>query len=278
MSTKQRAKPVDLWLRVILTTLIIVFFMIPVLWIVETAFKLKIDMFKLPPRWIGFKPTLKNFAYVLDAMPIAKWAGNSLAISLGTMILSVILGVPAGYAFSRVRFRGRFAFLSFIILARTLPPVIIVMPFRIMMNALGLFGTWAAVILVDTIYNASFAAWLMSGIFDTIPEELEESAIIDGCSPFMAFLRVAVPLSLPGLVTSCLFSFIFSWNDFLFAMTLTSPATTTLPLGMLSTFGMLSVGWTNMAAMGVFAILPVMVLSLALQRYYVSGLTFGGVK
>ena len=102
-------------------------------------------------------------------------------------------------------------------MARTLPPVIIIMPFRIMMNAMGLFGTWAAVILVDTIYNASFTAWLMSGIFDTIPEELEESAIIDGCGPFMAFLRVAVPLSLPGLVTSSLFAFIFSWNDFLFA-------------------------------------------------------------
>ncbi len=272
------AKKAASWYRIILTALVLGFFMFPIFWLLETAFKLKIDMFSLPPVWIGFKPTLKNFQYVLGSMPIFKWGANSLIISLGTMVLSMALGVPAGYAFSRVKFRGRFLLLTFIILARTLPPVIIVMPFRIMMNALGLFGTWFAVILIDTIYNASFTAWLMAGIFDGIPEELEESAIIDGCGVFRAFLRVAVPLSLPGLVTSALFAFIFSWNDFLFAMTLTSPETTTLPLGMLSTYGMMSVGWTTMAALGFFAIVPVVALSLALQRYYVSGLTFGGVK
>jgi len=135
-----------------------------------------------------------------------------------------------------------------------------------------------AVILIDTVYNAAFTAWLMSGIFENIPVDLEEAGIIDGCTPIQAFIRIALPLSKPGLVTSALFAFIFSWNDFLFALSLTSPPTATLPLGMLSTFGMLSVGWTYMAAMGVIAVIPVVVVSLLLQRYYVSGLTFGGVK
>ena len=266
------------WLRYIFIALILGFFLIPVLWLLETSLKLKIDMFKLPPVWIRFRPTLKNYDYITSSMPILKWGGNSLAISLGTMVLSLLLGVPAGYAFSRVKFKGRFFLLTFILLARTLPPVIIVLPFRILMQKLGLFGTRTAVILIDTIYNASFTAWLMSGIFETIPEELEEAAIIDGCGVFKAFYKVIVPLSLPGLVTSALFAFIYSWNDFIFAMTLTSPKTATLPLGMLSTFGMMSVGWTNMAAMGVISVFPVMILSLCLQKYYVSGLTFGGVK
>jgi multiple sugar transport system permease protein len=166
----------------------------------------------------------------------------------------------------------------FFLLARTLPPVTLALPFRVMMQNMGLFGTHLAVILIDTIYDATFTAWLMSGLFASIPEELEEAAIIDGCTAFTAFFRVILPLSLPGLVTSALFAFIYSWNDFIFAMTLTSPKTATLPLGMLSTSGMLSVGWTYMAAMGVFAMLPVLLLSLFLQKYYVSGLTLGGVK
>jgi len=118
----------------------------------------------------------------------------------------------------------------------------------------------------------------MSGIFESIPVDLEEAAIIDGCLPVGAFFRIALPLSMPGLVTCALFAFIFSWNDFLFALTLTSLSTATLPLGMLSTYGMLSVGCTYMAAMSLVAIVPVILLSLLLQKYYVSGLTFGGVK
>ncbi len=266
------------WMRYILIALALGFFLIPILWLLQTSLKFKIEMFKLPPVWFRFKPTFTNFEYVTGSMPVFKWGWNSIVISFGTMILSLLLGVPAGYAFSRVRFRGRFLLLSFILLARTLPPVLIVLPFRILMQKLGLFGTRLAVILIDTIYNACFTAWLMSGIFEAVPEDLEEAAIIDGCGIFKAFYRVVIPLSLPGLVTSALFAFIYSWNDFIFALTLTAPATATLPLGMLSTFGMMSVGWTTMAAMGVLSVLPVIVLSLLLQKYYVSGLTFGGVK
>jgi ABC-type glycerol-3-phosphate transport system permease component len=271
-------KKTGMGIRGLLVALCVVFFLFPIVWLLETSVKLKIDMFTLPPQWLGFQTTLKNFSYVLSTMPVLTWGKNSLIISLGTMFLSLILGVPAGYAFSRVKFKGRFALLMFFLLARTLPPVTLALPFRVMMQNMGLFGTHLAVILIDTIYDATFTAWLMSGLFASIPEELEEAAIIDGCTAFTAFFRVILPLSLPGLVTSALFAFIYSWNDFIFAMTLTSPKTATLPLGMLSTSGMLSVGWTYMAAMGVFAMLPVLLLSLFLQKYYVSGLTLGGVK
>jgi ABC-type glycerol-3-phosphate transport system permease component len=271
-------KKTGMGIRGLLVALCVVFFLFPIVWLLETSVKLKIDMFTLPPQWLGFQTTIKNFSYVLSNMPVITWGKNSLIISLGTMLLSLILGVPAGYAFSRVKFKGRFALLMFFLLARTLPPVTLALPFRVMMQSMGLFGTRLSVILIDTIYDATFTAWLMSGLFASIPEELEEAAIIDGCTAFTAFFRVILPLSLPGLVTSALFAFIYSWNDFIFAMTLTSPKTATLPLGMLSTSGMLSVGWTYMAAMGVFAMLPVLLLSLFLQKYYVSGLTMGGVK
>ncbi|MEW5817766.1 MAG: carbohydrate ABC transporter permease [Spirochaetota bacterium] len=263
--------------RVLIILMLVCFFLFPVYWLAATSLKQKIAMFELPPQWI-FTPTLTNFKYIFTTMPVVQWTFNSSSISLGTMVISLLLGVPAGYAFSRVKFRGKHTLLMFILLTRALPPIIIVLPFRVIMQAVGLFGTRTAVILLDTVYNSAFTAWLMSGIFENIPVDLEEAAIIDGCTPVQAFLKVAIPLSKPGLVTSALFAFIFSWNDFLFALTLTAPETATLPLGMLSTYGQLSVGWTYMAAMGGFAIIPVILISLLLQRYYVSGLTFGGVK
>lgn len=264
-------------LRLLIILLVVGFIMLPVLWILTTSLAQRISMFKLPPR-LFTRPTMKNFIYIFTQMPVVMWTLNSIAISLGTMVLSLIIGVPAGYAFSRVNFTGKKVLLMTILLTRALPTIVIALPFRVLMQQFGILGTRMAVILIDTVYNAAFTFWLMSGIFESIPEDLEEAARIDGCTPVQAFLLVAVPLSKPGLVTSALFAFIFSWNDFLFALSLTSPETATLPLGMLSTYGILQQGWTYMAAMGVVAIVPVIALSLMLQRYYVSGLTFGGVK
>jgi len=264
-------------IRIMIIILVLAFIALPVLWIISTSLAMRISMFKLPPRFFtAFR--IDNFVYIFTRMAIGKWLVNSLVISLGTMTLSLIIGVPAGYAFSRISFRGKKALLVMILLTRALPTIVIIMPFRIIMQNIGLLGTRSAVILIDTVYNSAFTFWLMSGIFESIPSSLEDAARIDGCNPVQAFLWIAVPLSKPGLVTSALFAFIFSWNDFLFALTLTSPDTTTLPLGMLSTFGIMQQGWTYMAAMGVVAIFPVILLSLLLQKYYISGLTFGGIK
>ena len=263
--------------RVLLVTAVLIFFMFPIFWIISTAFKYRIDMFSLPPTLFS-KPTMENFVYVFSKMEVELWTFNSITISLGTMVLALMLGVPAGYAFARVHFRGKYALLMTVLLTRALPPIVLALPFRVMMQEFGLLGTRVAVILIDTVYNSAFTFWLMSGMFEAVPKDLEESALIDGASPFQAFWKIAVPLSKPGLVTSALFAFIFSWNDFLFALTLTSPETATLPLGMLSTYGILQQGWTLMAAMGVVAIVPVIIFSMMLQRYYVSGLTFGGIK
>ncbi len=264
-------------IRIMIIILVLAFIALPVLWIISTSLAMRISMFKLPPRlFTAFR--IDNFVYIFTRMAIGKWLINSLVISLGTMTLSLIIGVPAGYAFSRINFRGKKVLLVMILLTRALPTIVIIMPFRIIMQNIGLLGTRSAVILIDTVYNAAFTFWLMSGIFESIPSSLEDAARIDGCNPVQAFLWIAVPLSKPGLVTSALFAFIFSWNDFLFALTLTSPDTTTLPLGMLSTFGIMQQGWTYMAAMGVVAIFPVILLSLLLQKYYISGLTFGGIK
>jgi multiple sugar transport system permease protein len=264
-------------LRALTIVIILAAVLLPVGWVVSTSVSPRIAMFKTPPQLFSV-PTSENFAYVFSQMPVLSWVANSLVISVGTMVLSLVIGVPAGYAFSRVQFRGKRALLMALLITRAVPTIVIVMPFRIIMRGMGILGTQLAVVLIDTIYNAVFTFWLLSGTFESIPNDIEEAAWIDGCTPVQSFRLIALPLSKPGLVTSALFAFIFSWNDFLFAMTLTSPKSATLPIGMLSTYGILQQGWTYMAAMGVVAIVPVVAISLALQRYYVSGLTFGGVK
>jgi len=264
-------------LRTVAIVILMCFVLFPVLWLLTTSISARINMFKIPPVLFS-RPTAENFAYIFRQMPVLMWTRNSLIISAGTMLLSLVIGVPAGYAFSRVRFAGKRALLMGILLTRAVPTIVIIMPFRIIMKGFGILGTQLAVILIDTVYNAAFTFWLLSGTFESIPLDIEEAAWIDGCTPVQTFYRIAIPLSKPGLVTAALFAFIFSWNDFLFAMSLTSPNSATLPIGMLSTYGILQQGWTYMAAMGIVAIVPVVILSLLLQKYYVSGLTFGGVK
>ena len=263
--------------RAMIIVLLGTFLLFPIVWLATTSFKERINVFQMPPQWI-FKPTLSNFEYVFDKKPIELWTLNSMIISIGTTILALGLGVPAAYTLARRRFRGKNLLITSILLIRALPPVVILIPFRVLMSRIGLIGTHAAVILIDTIYNAAFTVWLMIGYFEAMPVEIEEAACVDGCSYFKTFRTIALPLAKPGLVTAALFSLILSWNDFLFALSLTSPSSATLPLGILSTYGMLSVGWTYMTSMCTIAIIPILLIALFLQKYYVQGLTFGGVK
>ena len=256
----------------------LVFFLLPIVWIGSIAFKSYLDTFATPPKWLNFKPTLDGFRVAFRTRPIMRWMTNSLIISIGTTLLSLGLGVPAAYCFARGRFRGKRAAWSLILLTRVLPPIVLIMPIRMLMLRLGLFGSQLAVILYSTTFNAAFAAWIMSGFFESIPVDIENCAKIDGCGPIRTFWHIAVPLAKPGIVTVALFAFIFSWNDFLGALTLTNTYTATLPIGIMGSVGQISVQWNVIAAISIITILPVMILAVALQRYYVSGLTLGAIK
>lgn len=256
----------------------LVFFLLPIVWIVSIAFKNYLDTFATPPKWLNFTPTLDGFRIAFRTRPIMRWMTNSLIISGGTTVLSLALGVPAAYCFARGRFRGKRAAWSLILLTRVLPPIVLIMPIRMLMLRIGLFGSQLAVILYSTTFNAAFAAWIMSGFFEGIPVDIENCAKIDGCGPIRTFWHIAVPLAKPGIVTVALFAFIFSWNDFLGALTLTNTYTATLPIGIMGSVGQISVQWNVIAAISIITILPVMILAVALQRYYVSGLTLGAIK
>jgi multiple sugar transport system permease protein len=258
--------------------LVIIFFMLPLFWLLTTAFKLGREAFAIPPKWIFFEYTLKNFYEVWQNSKIGLYITNSIIITAGTTALSLVLGVPAGYALARSKSALINTSSYFFLLLLMIPPIAMLIPFYLLMRDLHLLGTYLSVILLDTAFDASFVVWMMRSYFKDVPQEMEEAALVDGASNLQAFFQIALPLSLPGIVASALYCIIFSWNDFLFALMLTSPVTKTMPLGILATFSSVEISWGRMAVMCIFAIIPAVVISLFLNRYFVQGLTMGASK
>ncbi len=265
-------------LRTAIVLAAIAVFMLPIVWLFDTSFKLQRDIFKMPPMWLGFEATLSNFQFAISTVNAPRFIMNSIIISGGTTIAALILGTLGGYAVARSQLKvvriGSYFFLVLLMI----PPVAMLIPFYLIMRDVGLLGTYLSVIILDTCFNAPFVVWMMSSYFRSVPVELEEAATVDGTSPIGAFLRVSLPLSLPGMVAAALYCIIFSWNDFLFALLLTSPQTKTIPLGIMGTFTTSQMSWGNMAALALFAVVPVLLIAVLLNKYFVQGMTAGAVK
>ena len=273
-----RKTPFEKITVIVLTILVFAFFMIPLYWLLTTSLKFGRDAFTLPPQWLFFTPTLRNY---VDAVTNAKnlmFIKNSLIITTGTTILSLGLGVPAGYAIARTHWRLLNSSSFFFLILLIAPPVATLIPFYLIMRDVHLLGTYWALILLDTAFDASFVVWMMRSYFKDVPQEMEEAALVDGASHFTAFLQVALPLSVPGIISAALYCIIYSWNDFLFALMLTSPATKTIPLGIMASFSAIDVSWGQMTTLSVFAIIPAVIISIFLNRYFVQGLTMGATK
>jgi ABC-type glycerol-3-phosphate transport system permease component len=261
-----------------LSLLVVAFFISPIVWLFSTAFKLPRDVFNLPPELLGFQATLRNFEFAINQVQVTRFVVNSVIISAGTTIVSVLLGTLGGYALARSKSRLIGGSAYFFLVLLMIPPVAMLVPFYLLMRDVGLLGTHLAVIILDTCYNAPFVVWMMSNYFRSVSTEMEEAALVDGASTFQAFLRVTLPLAVPGIIAAALYCVIFSWNDFVFALLLTSPTTKTVPLAIMSQLSTSQSAWGTMTALGVFAVLPVLLVALALNRYFVQGLTAGATK
>lgn len=265
------------WLTclLILAAVLVTFF--PIFWLIETAFKHQVDFLSVPPK-ILFLPTLKNFRSVLAQSDFALAYQNSTVISIFAVVLSTLLGVPAAYGLSRFRFPAR-GLLSFWILStRFIPPVVVVIPFFLIFRVLGLANTISGMVLIYMVASLPLVIWIMVGFFDDIPFELEEAACVDGASPITTFTRIAAPLIAPGVIATVILALIGSWNELLYATVLTGPDTRTLPVAIYNFVSYQEIAWGNLCAAGVLAIAPIMAFTIAIQKYLVSGLTFGAVK
>ena len=248
----------------------------PFYWLLQMSLKTGFAMFEMPPRLI-FTPSLENYQTVLSPDFIGSFR-NSTVASLSTTVLSLIFGVPAAYGLARMRFRGEGLISFWVLGTRMAPPVAFAIPFFLAYMRLDLLDTIQGLVLVYLTVNLSLVIWMMRAYFEGLPRSLEEAAFIDGAGVTQTFLRITLPLSAPGLATTAIFCFLLSWNDFFYALVLTSSKAVTAPVAIVNFMGYMGAEWGKITAGGTLIMLPVVAFSFAVRKYLIRGLTAGAVK
>lgn len=261
----------------LITVVIFVVILFPSLALFLTSIKTELDALSFPPKWI-FQPTLKNYAGILERSPLVGYGVNSLIVASLNTGACLVVGSLAAYGLARFRFRGSDDLAFWFLSIRMMPPVAGIIPIYIIMKNLRLLDTVWCLVIIYLTFNLPFVIWMLKGFFEEVPLEIEESALIDGCSEFGVFYRIALPLIAPGLAATAILAFIFSWNEFLFALILTGTRSVTLPVGILGYMKETGINWGYMTAGGVLALIPVILFTMLVQRHLVKGLTMGAIK
>jgi multiple sugar transport system permease protein len=257
--------------------LILLPFLFVFYWMIINSFKPLVDAQAYPPKFFSFRPTLENYRALFQdpSNPFLKFTINSLIIASGATLLGLVLGLPAAYSIARYKQNG----LGLVILtARIMPGISFLVPLYIVFSRAHLIDTYVSLIISHLIVTMPIIVWLMVGFFEDLPRELEEAARVDGASMFGTFWRISLPLSKAGIVASGILAFIFSWNNFMFSLVLTSTRTKTLPVAVFNFMGYSNINYGAISAAAAVITLPVIVLVLFVQRHIVQGLTAGGIK
>jgi multiple sugar transport system permease protein len=254
--------------------LVLIVFIFPFFWMAFNSFKTHEKILEYPPAFV-FAPTLDNFKNVLWQTPVLKFTWNSIVVAFGSLAVGMALGLPAAYGIARY---GHRTLALGILVCRMIPGISFLVPWFIVFRALGLLDTYTGLVVAHLVITVPLITWIMIGFFEEVPVELEEAARIDGCSRAGVFLRIALPLVRPGLVSAAILALIFTWNSFLFPLILAGVKTKTLPVVVYSfmTFDYLDLG--GVYAASTLVTLPVVILVLLVQRQFIRGLTLGGVK
>ena len=248
---------------------------VPLVWIADVA----VSPGNILGGAIGDAFTIDHFANVLGSATFGTWVRNSFIVSVGTTVAGLLLAIPAGYAFSRYRFSGRRAAMFLFVLVQMFPGIIILLPYFMIMKSLGLLNTSIGLIIAYSVTALPLCVWMLKGFFDSIPMEIEEAAAIEGCTQFQIFRHIILPLSLPAVAVTALFSFLTAWNEFLLALVFnTSNDQYTLPVGLASMIPATGQQWGDFAAASILVSIPVVILFIAFQKALVQGLSVGAVK
>jgi multiple sugar transport system permease protein len=273
-------KPAGKWvgrtIEIIGIILTLSFILLPIIWIALTAFKNERDAFSSN---LFFVPTLDNFITIFsDPLNFGPLLLNSVIIGTATIAIAIPVGLMAAYAFSRYNFVGNSVLLVWVLATQFIPSVVIVIPFYNLFRNLKLYDTHIALIVLNLSIVLPYAIWMIKGFVDTLPVEVEEAALVDGCNEPGILRHVTFPLVLPGVIVTSVFSFITAWNEFIFAFIMTRSNAKTLQVGLLNTSTVRGVQWELMSATGIIVMIPIFILSLLIRKYFVQGITMGAVK
>lgn len=268
---KKRVRKAAFYFFTVVCTLVIIF---PFIWMVMASFKTQVqimDMSKL----FRFTPTMDNYRQVFTEYSFGKPIWNSLVIAFFSTLFGLILGVPAAYAVARYKMRRASAI---IVVTRIIPGLTFLVPWFILFTKLSLVDTHISLILTHLLVGLPLIVWIMIPYFESLPKELEESGLVDGCNNYQTFLWIVLPLTGPGVITAVLLSFIYSWNNFMFALILAGYNTKTLPVAIFNFIEYAQINWGGLMAASVVITLPIIAISLLLQKHIIKGLTAGAVK
>ena len=253
-----------------------VLILVPIYWIVSGAFKHQVDIFQLK---LLFSPTLENFKIIFKSpYNLLDKLFNSTIVAFSTVVVAIPLATIAAYSFSRFRLTGERIMFVTILATQFVPAVVIVLPFFILFRDLGILDTRLALILVNLSLIMPFAIWMIKGFIDGIPLDTEEAALVDGSSRIQVILNVVLPMSLPGVITAAIFCFILAWNEFLFAVIITTNNAVTMPVGLSMFHAEEGVLWHLISAAGIMIMLPMFILATLIQKHFVQGMTMGAVR
>jgi multiple sugar transport system permease protein len=266
-------------LIVLLLILILGIILFPLYWIVVTSLKTIPETYLWPPTLWPKQLTFEGYAKIWTYSNFSRMFINSLIVAISSTLFSVVLASLAAYGFSRFKFKGNKVVLFFFLFTQMVPAILLLLPYFIMMRKIDMINSYGALIIAYTSFSLPFCTWMLKGFFDSIPKDIDEAAMIDGCNRIQTLWNVIMPLALPGIAATTLFGFLVAWNHYLFAMGLTTtPDMYTLPVGIASLNGEFRVAWNEMMAGAIIASLPALVLYLLLQKWFVKGLTAGAVK
>jgi len=276
---KHRERGLSWWLLVAFLVIVLGISIFPFVFALSTALRPRSELFRFPPTWLPETWAWKNFVDVWTAVPLLRYIGNSVVISGLATLFNMACAIPAGYALARLRFPGKRLFRQALLVTQMFSPVVLVIgPFRLM-SRVHLVDTSASLIITYAALSLAFSVWFLAGYFESIPMEIEEAAMMDGCTRVGALVRVVLPMSKPALVAALVFAFIWGWNEFMIALTfISTPDKRTLPLGIYAFLGQYSVDWNYLMAAALIAGGPVLILFLLIEKHLVKGLTAGAVK
>lgn len=279
MVVGKRQRGAERLLLIVGFIIVAVFAFFPIYWMLITSITPSDQVFSFPPSFVPRAITFDYYADFFNNPALLKYLLNSFIVAGSTAISSVLIGVYAGYSFSKFRYTGRRALMFLILSAQMFPQTLLLITLYLLFARVGLLNSYWALILSFTSFTLPLCVWMLKGYFDTLPDELIEAAKVDGASQFTIIHRILLPIVRPALISTFLFAFIRGWNDFIYALTLGGPNYMTLPPGLVLTYiGEFQTSWGNLMASSLIVSLPVVVLYIIMQRYIVAGLSSGAVK
>jgi multiple sugar transport system permease protein len=256
---------------------ILLIYLFPIIWMTATSFRFDQDAWSYPPK-VFSKFTLSQYINLFKTRPIGMYFRNSFSVATISVLFSMALGIPAAFALARFKIQRKKDISFWLLSQLMLPPIAAVVPYYLFMKQLGLLQTRTSLILVYSTFNIPFIIWMMTTFFEGLPREIEEAALIDGCSIGKLFWKIVIPLSVNGIASAVLFCVITSWNEFLYALTLAGLDSYTLPVSVMTFWTDKHVYWGQILAIGILQATPIVILGILIQKFIISGLTLGAVK